>query len=503
MKDYIMHIQFTKEKILDQNAELLVIGLHKGQNLAMPLMQELNEYVGQALQEKITLNDFQFELGQNIVFPGKDKTHYIILLGLGDENSFTSNEMREAAGHVYRIANKLGVQNVGINLFGEHAEGFNVESYTTALTEALTLANYAFTKYKERKQPKTLSSVIVSVSDSQIATKAQNASFTARRITDGVILARDLVNTPAHDMNPMHLAETARQIADKSNGRITLTLLDEEACRARGMGAYLAVAQGSDAKPVFIHLHYKPEQIEKSVALVGKGVTFDSGGLSLKPSKGMETMKCDMAGSAAVLGAFESLTALNPHIEVHGIIAATENMPSGKAIRPGDVVRASNGKSIEILNTDAEGRLTLADALTYAQKLKVDYVIDLATLTGACVVALGEEISSLYANDDDMAARVMSAAASSGEYMWMMPLHARYTKLIDSKIADVRNIATSRYGGSITAALFLQQFIHEGQKWCHIDIAGPAFAERSLNTYTPYGGTGYGVATLIRYIQSL
>jgi len=239
----------------------------------------------------------------------------------------------------------------------------------------------------------------------------------------------------------------------------------------------------------------------KSVALVGKAVTFDSGGLSLKPANAMDTMKCDMAGSAAVLGAFSVIDELSPGIVVHGIFGAVENMPSGKAIRPGDVVTIMNGKTIEIKNTDAEGRVTLADTLTYAARQKPDAIIDLATLTGACVVALGEEYTGLMSNDDDLAAKVAKAAKGAGENMWRLPLPEEYKELIKTDIADFKNDAP-RWGGSLTAGLLLQEFV-AGLPWVHLDIAGPAFAERPLNPYTKKGGTGHAVRTLLEYLRAV
>ncbi len=316
---------------------------------------------------------------------------------------------------------------------------------------------------------------------------------------------RDLVNTPGHDMTPSHLAEVAHTIALASNDRVTVTIYEESECEEMGMGSYLAVGKGSQEPPKFIHLVYKPkEETTKRVAVVGKGVTFDSGGLSLKPAQYMETMKCDMAGAATVLGLFSTLAKFDIPVEVHGIIAATENMPSGQAIRPGDIVKASNGITIEILNTDAEGRLTLADALVFAEKQNPDAIIDLATLTGACVVALGEEIAAMYSNNAELSEKLLASATTAGEELWRMPLYGAYDKLIDSKFADIRNTSTaSGYGGSITAALFLQRFVKKDRAWAHLDIAGPAYAEKPLNAYTHHGASGYGVATLIQYLETL
>jgi len=302
----------------------------------------------------------------------------------------------------------------------------------------------------------------------------------------------------------MRLAQVAENIAKMAGSSVRVRVYNREQCEKKKMGAFLAVAQGSDAEPRFIHLTYKPEgRAKKVIALVGKGVTFDSGGLSLKPGPYMETMKCDMAGAAAVLGTFATLARLKPKVEVHGIIPATENMVNGIAMRPGDVIKASNGKTIEVLNTDAEGRLILADGLHYASKLNPDYMIDLATLTGACVVALGEEVGAVMSNDDAFRGMVIDRAGTAGEKMWPIPLEPRYNALLESPIADLRNISTSRYGGSITAGLFLQNFVGEGIPWVHLDIAGPAFAERPLSSYIGKGGSGFGVRTLVELLRSV
>jgi leucyl aminopeptidase len=285
-----------------------------------------------------------------------------------------------------------------------------------------------------------------------------------------------------------------------------LKVLDRAACEKLGMGAYLAVAKGSDEPPYFLHLVYRPHRSNKTnkkIALVGKAVTFDSGGLSLKPSDHMETMKSDMAGAAAVLGIFSVLSDIAPGAEVHGLIAACENMPSGKAMRPGDIVTAMNGKSIEILNTDAEGRLTLADALAYAnKKIKTDSIVDLATLTGACMAALGTDIAGLLSNDEKMSSKIELAAKSSGEPVWRLPLFSDYSPLMAGDHADLRNISRAKYGGAITAGLFLKEFAGD-TPWAHLDIAGPAFVERDALSYMNKGGTGFGVRTMLNWLKNI
>ena len=277
-------------------------------------------------------------------------------------------------------------------------------------------------------------------------------------------------------------------------------MLEREQCEEIGMGAYLGVALASDLPPKFIHLTYSPGGTAKrKLAIIGKGLTFDSGGLNLKPAgSGIEMMKVDMGGAAAVLGAAKAIAQLKPKdVEVHFISAATENMVSGHAMHPGDILTASNGKTIEVNNTDAEGRLTLADALVFAEKLDVDAIVDLATLTGACVVALGDDIAALFSQDDDLAQSLTTAAKTSGEKMWQMPMEEKYFEGLKSVVADMKNTGP-RAGGSITAALFLKQFIKE-TPWAHIDVAGPVWSEKE-NGYNSPGATGYGVRMLVEWI---
>jgi leucyl aminopeptidase len=311
-----------------------------------------------------------------------------------------------------------------------------------------------------------------------------------------VILARELVNAPANVVTPITLAETAIEIAQAAG--FELEILEKADCEALGMGAFLGVAQASDLPPKFIHLTYRPQGTpRRKLAIIGKGLTFDSGGLNLKTAGGIETMKMDMAGAGATLGAAKVVGLLKPDVEVHFIVAATENMISGHAIHPGDVLTASNGKTIEINNTDAEGRLTLADALVFADKLGLDAVVDLATLTGACIVALGETIAGLWSPEDTLAEALLSAAQQAGEKFWRMPLEDKYFEGMKSLIADMKNTGP-RAGGSITAALFLKQFV-KNTAWAHLDIAGPVWTDKESG-YHNAGATGFGVRTLVNWV---
>jgi leucyl aminopeptidase len=310
-------------------------------------------------------------------------------------------------------------------------------------------------------------------------------------------VARDLINAPANDVHPTHLAKVAGEIAKETG--LGLQVFERADCKKMGMGAFLGVAAGSEQPPKFIHLTYTPKgKSRRRVAVIGKGITFDSGGLDLKPAEGMLRMKDDMSGAAAVLGIMKALPALQPPVEVHGLIAATENMPSGAAVRPGDILTAMNGTTIEIGNTDAEGRLTLADAIVYAaQKVNADEIVDMATLTGACVVALGPLCSGLFANNQGLADRLLTAAAAAGERVWQLPLIDEYRENLKSDVADMNNVGP-RGGGAITAGLFLKEFAGD-RAWAHLDIAGPAFVEKDM-PLGPKGATGYAVRTILTYL---
>ena len=303
--------------------------------------------------------------------------------------------------------------------------------------------------------------------------------------------ARNLANEPAEFATPSELASTAQDLG------IETKIYNREECEKMGMGAFLAVGRGSAEEPKFIHMKYTVPNPKKRIAIIGKGICFDSGGLDIKPASSMATMKDDMSGAACVLGVMSIIRELNPQVEVHGIIAACENMPGGKAYKPGDILTAKNGKTIEVDNTDAEGRLTLADALCYACELGVDEVIDLATLTGACMVALGTHAAGIMGNDETLVKNLIDTAKRSGENFWELPLWEEYFEGLKSDVADMKN-SGNRWGGASSAGMFLKQFVKD-VKWAHIDIAGTAFLEKPQKEFIS-GATGAGVRTLLKYI---
>jgi leucyl aminopeptidase len=308
-----------------------------------------------------------------------------------------------------------------------------------------------------------------------------------------VAFARDLVNTPSGDLTPAELAATAERVA--ADAGLGVEIIDEAKAAELALGGLLDVGKGSDNPPRMVVLRYEPANARGHLAWVGKGITFDSGGLSLKSGEGMMTMKCDMAGAAAVLAAMSVLPVVAPKVRVTAYLCAAENMPSGHAIRPGDVLRVRNGTTVEVLNTDAEGRLVLADGLTLAAEQEPDAIVDLATLTGAAKAALGSRIAALMGNDDGFVDQVRSAADQAGEPVWHLPLPKEYRKSLDSQVADIKNISGSGTPGALTAGLFLQEFV-AGRPWAHLDIAGPAWVDEE-DALGPRGGTGFGVRTLV------
>ncbi|PIT98024.1 MAG: leucyl aminopeptidase [Candidatus Andersenbacteria bacterium CG10_big_fil_rev_8_21_14_0_10_54_11] len=427
---------------------------------------------------------------------------FVAITGLGPREDSTDahgEALRRGLGRVVQELRKHGARQLAIAL--HHLS--DQSALVGPACEGVFLAEYRFVDYSEQlrvQQERTrLKKLLLLLPDAQ-HTAARRAVSRSRAVAGGVALARDLVNRPAGALEPRDLAAAAREIAAAPS--ITVRILDRAQAKKAGFTAFLAVARGSSSEPYVIHLTYRPLRPKRPVPkvfLVGKGITFDSGGLSLKPAQYMEDMKIDMAGAAAVLGLFASLEALAPAAEVHGVIAACENMPSGAAYRPGDVVYAKNGTTIEVLNTDAEGRITLADALAYAAEHRPEAIVDLATLTGSCMATLGETVAGLWSNNDRLQAQLLAAAGQAGEQACVLPMPYEYRSQLESTVADLRNIGTTRFGDAIHAAMFLREFVGK-VPWAHLDIAGPAYANSSVLPYYMKGATGYGVRLLANYL---
>jgi leucyl aminopeptidase len=437
-----------------------------------------------------------------IIYPhGVVPVKKFIIAGLPEDRK-TMDQWFDCVAQIARAAKESGSVSLGFIIPGRIITLFGLDYAVRSTVIGIRMGTYEFLKHK-KPDPETQKKPIETVTliTPQVAkTAAADAEF-ADTVSDAIGFARDLVNEPPAYSTPEILAGHAKRIA-RDNPEIQVEILDRKQMEKLGMNALLAIAQGSDIEPRFIKLEYHGGG-DKKIALIGKGITFDSGGLSLKPEGSMETMKLDMAGAAAILGVFSVIAKIKPKLNVFGIMAVCENMPSGKAIKPGDVVTSLNGKTIEIVNTDAEGRVILADAVSYAGKfIKPDVMIDLATLTGACMVALGEDVAGIFSNNRELADNLLHSAELTGERLWELPLLPEFKEMLKSPIADIKNIIKSRYGGAISGATFIGEFVPGHVAWAHLDIAGPAFAEEN-KPFTPYGGTGYGVRLLLNYLSSL
>ncbi|XP_058067653.1 leucine aminopeptidase 2, chloroplastic-like isoform X2 [Magnolia sinica] len=463
------------------------------------ILRRLDILLGGLLGDTSAEEDFAGKTGQlTLIRLRESGFRRIGLFGLGQSTLSPAPTTYQGLGEAIAAAAKA-VQASNVAVVLASSEGFSEDSKlntASAIASGIMLGVYEDERFKTESKRLLLKSVDI------LGLEAGAGIDSKLRYTgdvcSGVILARDLANSPANVLTPVVLADEASKIASMYDDVLTATILDEDQCKEYKMGSYLGVAAASANPPRFIHIHYKPPngQVKAKLAIVGKGLTFDSGGYNLKTGPGcfIERMKLDMGGSAAALGAAKSIGQIKPPgVEVHFIVAACENMISGTGMRPGDIITASNGKTIEVNNTDAEGRLTLADALVYACKQGAEKVVDLATLTGACVVALGPTIAGVFTPSDELVKELLTAAEVTGEKFWRMPLEDSYWESMKSGVADMVNTG-ERPGGAITAALFLKQFVDEKVQWLHIDMAGPVLNEKKKSA------TGFGVSTLVEWV---
>jgi leucyl aminopeptidase len=487
-------IQSSSANPLQAAADLLAIGVFEGNLTGQSVFARVDGALAGALVEQATQADFSGKSEQTLelatvraIVPKR-----VLVIGLGAKRTLSAADLRVFAATAARATLKRDSLAL---VLPEKAAGPGLR----AIAEGVVLGAYQFTKYLtgERAPKRQLRTVTVYKAKGKLSSSENNAIKTGSQVAQGVCLARDAVNEPPNELNPEGLAKIARSIAKQSG--LKISVLDKAGIKKAGMNLHYAVGQGSANEPRFIHLSYMPKGAKKSLVFVGKGLTFDSGGLSIKPAAGMGDMKNDMGGAAAVLGLMAALAITKPKVNVHGIIGAAENMPDGAAYRPGDVFKSMEGKTVEIINTDAEGRLVLADALAYASRLKPDLIVDAATLTGACLVALGKSCSAYYATDEQHAKRFHAAAADAGEQFWRMPLLQDLTEQLQSDVADLKHTG-ERWGGSITAALFLKEFV-AGAPWIHCDIAGPVTADRAHGFY-PKGATGHPILTFLSFVEN-
>lgn len=474
--------------------------------LAIPVCEDVeihdDEEIVALIAKAKGLEEFRGEAKQQIVlydlFEGRVRR--CLFVGLGPQKKITAEKLRAFTGRAVKAA--MGAKRPTLTIAVPLAPALSMKptEILQAVAEGALLGNHLFSRYKEKPKQTPLKRVSLRVPPPMAK---QSATLLARvaTICQATCQAREWVSTPANDKRPEQLANEFATAAGQAGLRVRV--LDQAQLKRRKFNTLLAVAAGSAHPPCLVEMIYTPRKaVGNAIVLVGKGVTFDTGGISLKPAAGMETMKADMAGAAAVAGAMLAIARLKPKQRIVGITPIVENMPSGTATRPGDIVTSYAGKTVEIGNTDAEGRLILIDAMAYAiRKHKPDVLIDLATLTGACVVALGEKMAGVFSPDDDLAAAIVAAGEAAFERCWRLPMPEDYKELLKSDLADINNMSSSRYGGAITAALFLSEFTN-GTRWAHIDIAGPAHAKKGSDYCGP-GGTGFGVRLLCELLGRL
>ncbi len=495
-----MKIKGIQGSLTEAKCDVLIINLFKGVTSPAGCTGTVDKALDNLISSYVIEKEkFEGDLNKTYVLPtyGKLPADKVVIVGLGDAEKFDLNKIREVSATAYRKAQELKAKTVCTILHGAGIAGFEPEDCAKFIAEGAVIASYKFDKYKSKKDDRNTNIEefsIVELEKDKID-QINKGIEEGKIIADGVNFARDLVNEPASELTPTKMAQTAQSLQG-----VSCKIIEKNEVQKLGMGAFLSVAKGSSEPPKFIHMTYKPKNAKAKIAIIGKGLTFDSGGLDLKPRGSMVTMKDDMSGSAAVMAVMSALPKLKPEVEIHAIIAACENMPGASAYKPGDVLTTMNKKTIEVDNTDAEGRLTLADAICYANTLKVDKIIDIATLTGACVVALGKFASGIVGNDQDLVDNLISSGYDGGERLWQLPLYEEYFNSLKSDIADFKH-AGSREGGAQVAGMFLSKFA-EDTPWAHIDIAGPAWLDKNVKEM-PKGATGAGVRTLINYILSL
>ncbi|MEC7641376.1 MAG: leucyl aminopeptidase [Nitrospinota bacterium] len=499
------------EDVLNHKTDCLVVPCVE-EKTSVGTLREIDQCLDGVVSQSIMEKRFEGKLNQNMLLNARGTLNadYILLVGAGKAKAVTEEKIRQAAGVAARLAEKSRFKKVTFLLAddklaksmqsGRKGGYYNL---TLSMAEGIYLSLYHFDHYKENKKddkPGRVEAITFLADSKACVTQGEKAIDRARKVASGVALARDLALHPSNIATPEFLAATARKMAAK-NG-IACKVLGEKEMKKLGMGSLLGVAQGSSRSPRFIILEYFGSKKKQPPAvIVGKGITFDTGGISLKPPAGMWEMKMDMCGGAVTLGVLQAASSLKLPVNLVGLVPAVENMPGGSAVNPGDVLYSMSGKTIEVLNTDAEGRLILADALTYASRYKPKAVIDLATLTGACVVALGHHASAILGNDSRLVDRLIQCGMMAGEKVWELPLWEEYEETMKSDIADLKNISAPTVGaGTITGAAFLKSFAGN-QPWAHIDIAGTSWCKED-RPYIPKGATGFGVRLLLNYLEN-
>jgi len=487
-----------KGKLADTKSQTIILTLFEDSKKLTGVALEIDKKSNGLISELIENGDFEAKPSQiSVIYTrGSLPAKRIALVGLGKHSEFNLEKLRaafaKALQHLRNMNIKEAATSINLNLIPRKKD-----QVAQAMAEGSLLGLYQYTPFKTvgREDLKDMEQLNI-ITDEKDFSLIESAIKKAQIITQAVYFARDLVSAPSNEMTPSIMAQKAREIARKKN--VSCKVLDKEKMKEMGMNALLAVASGSNEEPKFIILEYAGgKKSAAPIVLVGKGLTFDSGGISIKPAEKMEEMKTDMSGGAAVMGVIMAAADLQLPLNIIGLIPATENMPGGTAYKPGDIIKSYSGKTIEVLNTDAEGRLILADALAYASEFKPEAVIDVATLTGACIVALGDDVIGMLGTDDKLKSEIDRAAQTTGELVWELPLWEGYHELIKSDIADYKN-SSGRSAGTITAAAFLSKFAGDAP-WVHLDIAGPAWTNKE-KTYIPKGASGVAVRLLVEFL---
>lgn len=486
-----MKIELVNKNFSEIMTNLLVLPVFEDSSYAE--LDEVNSKLNNRISEIIKEKEFEPKLNQTYLLDslGNLNQKRILLIGLGKESLLTLEKIKQIYGNSSKISISLKLKSYSTILLKTK---FSSEELVQAITEGSILGSYRFTKFKTKNNLHKLEYIQISTKEKNLQKSVNEATI----IQDSVLLARDLINSPSSLKTPIKIAEIIKKVSKESN--LKCTILNKNQIDKLKLNSLTTVSKGSSQAPVFIILEHKASKKSKTIALVGKGVTFDSGGINTKLWDGMKDMKKDMSGAAAIFGVLRSVSLLKLNLNIIGLLPITENMPGGNAMKPGDVINSYSGKTIEVLHTDAEGRLILADALSFGEKnFKPDKIIDLATLTGACTIALGNLSAGLMSNNKELTKELQKASEESGEKVWELPLYEEYKKDIESNVADLRNIGDPRsYAGAITAGLFLKEFV-EKTPWAHLDIAGPSWSEET-NNYLVQGGTGFGIRLLTRFL---
>jgi len=482
-----------------KSADLVGVGCFEGDKRPLAAASSLDTVTRERIQKALSGKQFSGRNGESFFIPlGTNGVASVFLIGLGRREKYDREKTRRAAAKLLGHAKTFRYETLRIEL-DSFAEGFGPEDAAAAAVEGLRLSDYRFDKYKTKPAPAPrVAEVELLTAGKHRLPALKRAIAAAEILSEGVLCARDLANEPANVMTPERLAAAAREMASQHG--LICRVFDRAAIRRLKMGGVLAVSQGSSHEPRFIALENRAKPGSRPIVLVGKGVTFDSGGISIKPSGDMDKMKFDMSGAAAVIGAMRVIARLKLPVRVVGLAPAVENMPSSTAQRPGDIIRCLNGKTVEVLNTDAEGRLILADALAYAERYKPRAIVDIATLTGACAATFGDLTCGVMGTDPELVRSLIEAGKKTGERCWELPLWDEYFESIRATYADIQNIS-KKNAGTITAGMFLKEFAGHTSAWAHLDVAGTAWADNP-KPLAAVGSTGFGVRLLVELVKS-